>query len=358
MKAVVRRGSSLIELDREDLVAGVGQVLIATHACGICGSDLHALKGLDESVKRSGSNATGTLDPSRDLVMGHEFCGEILNHGPGCSKRFKVGTRVVSVPYAYGPNGQELVGFSNRFPGGFGQQMILTEKTLLEVPNGLSSEHAALTEPMSVGAHAAAAVNTDERPVALVVGCGPVGLAVIASLKARGVGPVIACDFSPARRARAEQVGADIVVDPQQASPHDFWERFDVPATLASATRVELAGRDSRRAVIFECVGGKGLIQSIIDQAPPHTQVVLVGTCSQPDTITPVTALRKQLRFDFVYAYTPAEFELTLRRIADGAIDVAPFVSKIVGRSAVAAAFEELGTPSGTVKIIVNPRLD
>jgi threonine dehydrogenase-like Zn-dependent dehydrogenase len=350
----------LVEVDREAPLPGEGQVLVATHACGICGSDLHALKGLEASLKaNSGENSSGTIDPSRDLVMGHEFCGEILDHGPGCSKRLRVGTRVVSVPFVYGPEGkQELVGFSTRFPGGFGERMLLTEKTLLEVPNGLSSEFAALTEPMSVGAHAAAAANPVDRPVALVIGCGPVGLAVIASLKSRGIGPVIACDFSEARRARAEQVGADIVIDPSQTSPHGYWERFDVPATLAALTQAELAGRDRRRAVIFECVGGVGLIQSIIEQAPPQTQVVLVGTCSQPDSITPVLALRKQLRFDFVYAYTPAEFEQTLRKIAEGQIDVAPFVSKIVGRSAVPAAFDELARPSGTVKIIVDPRRD
>ncbi|MFC3172809.1 zinc-binding dehydrogenase [Novosphingobium bradum] len=356
MKAVVRRGAALIEADCADPVPGMGQVLVATHACGICGSDLHALKGLDESVKRSGNASSGTIDPSRDMIMGHEFCGEILDHGPGCTHGLKAGTRVVSVPYAYGPNGQELVGFSNRFPGGFGEKMLLTERTLLEVPNGLSSEHAALTEPMAVGAHAAGKADPATRPVALVIGCGPVGLAVIASLKARGIGPVIAADYSAARRELAARVGADVVVDPGTSSPHDLWDRFDVPATLAAATEAELAGRDTRRAVIFECVGAKGLIQGIIEQAPPHSQLVLVGTCAHPDTIVPVMALRKQLRFDFVYAYTPDEFAETLHRIAEGQIDVAPFVSKVVGRSDLAAAFDELASPGALVKILVDPR--
>ena len=69
----------------------------------------------------------------------------------------------------------------------------------------------------------------------LVVGCGPVGLAVIASLKARGLGPVIAADFSPERRAAAERMGADTVIDPAEVSPHASWPEFGVPATRAEA---------------------------------------------------------------------------------------------------------------------------
>jgi threonine dehydrogenase-like Zn-dependent dehydrogenase len=355
MRAVVRRGQSLLDVEREEVEPGQGQVLVASLACGICGSDLHALKGLDASVK-TGPNASNTLDPTRDLVMGHEFCAEVLTHGPGCSGRLRAGTRVVSVPYVMGPSRRELVGFSTRYPGGFGERMVLTESMLLEVPNGLRTEHAAMTEPMAVGAHAVAAVDLSQRPVALVIGCGPVGLAVIAALKCRGFGPVIASDFSDRRRALAEQMGADLIVDPTQTSPHGFWDRLDVPATLADLEKTELAGRPMRQAVIFECVGAKGLLQSIIEDGPPLAQVVVVGSCSHPDSILPVLALRKQLRFNFVYAYQPAEFAATLNDIAEGRIDVAPLLSRIVGRSGVAAAFDELSRPHRLAKIIVDPR--
>jgi threonine dehydrogenase-like Zn-dependent dehydrogenase len=357
MKAVVRRGVELVEVEREEMQPGRGQVLVSTLACGICGSDLHALKNLGKTVGAGGaSNASGTLDPSRDLVMGHEFCCEVLDYGPDCARRFKPGTRVVSTPYALGPERRELVGFSTRFPGGFGERMVLTEDLLLEVPNGLATEYAAMTEPMSVGAHAVNGADLSGEPVVLVIGCGPIGLAVIGSLKSRGLGPIIACDFSQGRRALAERMGADIVLDPADTSPHGLWERFDVAATLAELEKAELAGRSLRPPVIFDCVGAPGMLQSIIEQGPPLAQVIVVGSCSHPDTITPVLALRKQLRFNFVYAYTQAEFAQTLHDIAEGRIDVAPMLSRIVGRSEVAAAFEELSQPNTLAKIIVDPR--
>jgi threonine dehydrogenase-like Zn-dependent dehydrogenase len=357
MKAVVRRGKQLVETDYQNIEPGPGQVLVSTLACGICGSDLHALHGLDDMVaSRRRTDTPSTIDPSQDLVMGHEFCAEILDYGVDCERRFKPGTRVVSVPYAIGPAGRELVGFSNRFPGGFAERMVLTESMLLEVPNGLSSEHAAMTEPMSVGAHAVAAADLSERSVALVIGCGPVGLAVIAALKCKNVAPIIACDFSPGRRAIAEQFGADILIDPAQNSPHGLWNQFDVPATLAELTRAEMSERQLRNAVIFQCVGAPGLLQSTIEQVPPLAQIVVVGACAQPDPIVPVLALHKQLRFNFVFAYTPREFAATLHQIAEGQIDVEPLISRVVGRSGVASAFADLAQPGDTAKIVVDPR--
>jgi threonine dehydrogenase-like Zn-dependent dehydrogenase len=358
VRAVVRRGGLLVEVEREEVVPGPGQVLVATHACGICGSDLHAVKGLEAMLKQnSGANSSGTIDASKDLVLGHEYCAEILDHGPGCAGVLKAGALVVSVPWIVGPAGQELVGFSNRFPGGFGERMVLDEARLLEVPNGLPSTHAAMTEPLAVGAHAVAAVDRADRPVAMVFGCGPVGLAVIASLRCRGVGPIIACDYSPGRRRRAEAMGADILVDPAEHSPHDRWEALGVPSTLASLSAAELAGRDRRRPVIFDCTGASGLLQSLVESGPPLAQVVVVGTCSHPETIVPVVALRKQLRFDFVYAYTAAEFATTLDDIAEGRIDLSPMLSRVVGRSGVAAVFDELLQPGELVKVSVDPRL-
>ena len=106
------------------------------------------------------------------------------------------------MPVLIRASGIETVGYSNENPGGYGEFMRLTERLLLEVPNGLSTERAALTEPLAVGYHAVArrrGWRSDDAP--LVIGCGPVGLAVIAALKLKGVHPIVAADFSPRRRA-------------------------------------------------------------------------------------------------------------------------------------------------------------
>ena len=358
MKAILRRDRRLVEDEIADLQPGPGQVLVKTLVCGVCGSDLHALHHLEHMVETNRrAGAADNLDPSADIVFGHEFSAEILDHWPGSARTLKPGTRVVSMPMMVGPAGLELVGYSNRFPGGFAERMLLQEALLLEVPNGLSDEAAAMVEPMAVGEHAVAKANPGPQSVSLVVGCGPVGLAVIAALKARGLGPVIASDFSAARRRMAEAMGADIVVDPAAASPHAHWESFDVPATLASFSASRLMGRTMREAVIFECVGVPGLIQQLVEAVPPTARIVVVGVCMEEDRITPVLAINKQLSLDFVFAYSPDEFAATLHRVAEGVIDVAPLMSGVIGRSAVAGAFEALGKADGPVKLLVNPAL-
>ena len=356
MRAVVRRGPQLQLAEVADAVPGPGQVLAKTLACGICGSDLHAVCHLDQTVEISlRSGASDTIDPAQDLVLGHEFCAEILDHGPDTLRSLKVGTRVVSTPWAFEPTGPELIGFSTRYRGAFAERLVLTEALLLPVPNGLSAEAAALTEPLSVGTHAVAVGNPGPQSVALVIGCGPIGLAVIVALKRRGIGPIIAADFSPARRARAERLGADIIVDPATASPHAAWSGLDVPATLAEMGLAQMGGRSLRDAIIFECVGVPGMLQSLIEQAPPTAHVVVVGACMAEDRILPVIAINKQLRFSFVFAYTPEEFAQTLNALAQGEIDAQSFVTGTVGLADTAQAFDRLANPGDEVKIMVQP---
>src|SRR5262245_10624393 len=133
---------------------GPGEVLVRTLACGICGSDLHALKHTEKMIESSRRSGGGfVMDPKRDVVMGHEFCAEIVDHGPGSPKTLKAGTRVCAMPILVSAQGVATVGYSNESPGGYGEFMRLMEPLLLPVPNGLSTEHAALTEPMAVGLH-------------------------------------------------------------------------------------------------------------------------------------------------------------------------------------------------------------
>ena len=185
MRAVVARSGKLLCEEIPDLEPQAGQALVRTLSCGICGSDLHALHHLDHMVelgKRVGAIGGG-LDPAAGVVFGHEFSAEVLDYGPGSARPLKVGTRVVTVPVLPTATGMASIGYSNTYPGGFSERMLLGEAMLLEVPNGLSDRQAAMTEPFAVGAHAVARAAIDEPSAALVIGCGPVGLAVIAGLK-------------------------------------------------------------------------------------------------------------------------------------------------------------------------------
>src|SRR3989440_9841386 len=243
MRAAVARTTTLEVTELEDPQPSSGHVLVKTLACGICGSALHAAQDLPRFVELTGRvGGPGSLDPDRDLVFGHEFCAEIVDFGPSTERRLPIGTRVCSFPASGGPSGRQPIGYSNEFPGGLAELMTLQEALLLPVPEGLPSEQGALTEPLAVGRHAVARADLTGGEACLVIGAGPVGLAVIAALRERGVGPVIAADFSPTRRRLAELLGADEVVDPAVRSPHSSWGELGLPTGVGERAMMEMLG--------------------------------------------------------------------------------------------------------------------
>jgi threonine dehydrogenase-like Zn-dependent dehydrogenase len=352
------RERRLVVADVPAPTPGPGEVLVRTLACGICGSDLHALKHADrfvETARRAGS--VGVMDLAREVVMGHEFCAEIVEHGPDTRRVLPVGARVCSRPTLLRATGPQSIGYSNDNPGGYGEYMRLTEALLLEVPNGLSTEHAALTEPMAVGVHAVAKARLGPDDAPLVIGCGPVGLAVIAALRLADVRPIVAADFSKRRRELALTLGADVVVDPASTTPWQSWREAAVyrDPSRAPALPPWITGPAVRPAVVFECVGVPGVLDQVMAAAPRGTRIVVVGVCMEPDTIHPLIGIGKELNLQFVLGYTPDEFAATLRHIAEGAIPVASLITGSVGIDGVAAAFEELGSPERHAKILVRP---
>ncbi|HEY8122457.1 MAG TPA: zinc-binding dehydrogenase [Myxococcota bacterium] len=341
MRAAVMRSGRIVAADVADPVPGPGQVLVKTLACGICGSDLHALKHGEQMarVSREIDAWAFVMDLSRDVVMGHEFCAEILDFGPGCERKLKRGDRVCSMPMV--PVGDRIagVGYSNEFPGGYGERMLLGEPWLLRVPDALPAEAAALTEPLAVAEHAVAKAGLGNGEAPLVIGCGPVGLAVIAALKRRRIEPIVASDLSPTRRAQAAKLGAHVVVDPRSELPMECFARA--------------AG--AKQAVLFECVGVPGMLAQLMKQAPRGGRIIVVGVCLEEDRIQPLVPISKELNLQFVLAYTSEEFTATLHALAEGELDASAFVTGRVGVDGVAGAFEALGTPDRHVKILVEP---
>jgi threonine dehydrogenase-like Zn-dependent dehydrogenase len=379
MRAVVCHRSELSVVERPDPVPGQGQVRISVLRCGICGSDLHARHGLDDwadLAARAGYERFGRSD--QEIVFGHEFCGEVAEYGPGCRNETPTGAPVVALPLLRGSQGVDTLGLSEQAPGAYAEQLIVQESLMMPVPNGLGPDVAALTEPMAVALHAIRRGEVRKRDVAVVVGCGPIGLSVILLLKARGVRTVVASDYSPARRALAGACGADVVIDPAERSPLVAVERRgqvpDIPAVLelAVGTREKLGrlpfgwwhawrlaealGAAPKHPVIFECVGMPGVIESIIDGAPLFSRVVVVGVCVGTDTFTPSMAINKEIDLRFVIGYTPLEFRDTLQMLAEGEIDPRPLITGTVGLEGVESAFTALASPEVHAKILIDPR--
>src|SRR5262245_59133870 len=358
MRAVLMRSQRLVVADIPVPDPGPGEVLVKTLACGICGSDLHALKHAEkfvEASRRAGS--VFTMDLSRDVVMGHEFCAEIVEHGPETRKNLPAGTRVCSRPTLIRKDGPRTVGYSNDTPGGYAEYMRLTEALLLPVPNGLTTEHAALTEPLAVGVHAVNKARLEPDDAPLVIGCGPVGLAVVAALRASHVRPIVAADFSQRRRDLAASFGADVVVDPARSTPWQSWREVAAWRDAARAPTLPpwVSGPALRPAVVFECVGVPGVLDQLMGAAPRGTRIIVVGVCMESDTIHPMLGISKELNIQFVLGYTADEFAQTLAHIAEGALPAGPLITGTVGVNGVAPAFTELASPERHAKILVEP---
>jgi threonine dehydrogenase-like Zn-dependent dehydrogenase len=378
MRAVVCQHAELGVVDRPEPVPASGQVRLGVVRAGICGSDLHARHGIDhwaELAARMGYDRFGRSD--QPLVFGHEFSGEVAEYGPKCERRLATGTPVVALPLIRGSRGVDTIGLSADAPGAYAEQLLVQESLMLAVPNGLAPEVAALTEPMAVAWHAVRRGEVKKRQVAIVVGCGPVGLGIVLMLKAKGVRTVVASDFSPGRRALAARCGADVVVDPAEGSPYaaasaDHLTDFPSALELLVSTREKLGrlpvgwwhawrlgerlGALPKRPVIFECVGVPGVIDSIVEGAPLFSRVVVAGVCVGPDTFRPALAINKELDLRFVIGYSPLEFRDTLHMLAEGEVDPRPMITGEVGLEGVDAAFTALADPERHAKILIDPR--
>jgi threonine dehydrogenase-like Zn-dependent dehydrogenase len=381
MKAVSCRNAKLELVELPTPKPGRGQLLLDVLRCGICGSDLHARYNCDELADvTSEIGYDGIFRSDQAVVLGHEFCGEVLDHGPRSRKALRTGTRVVAFPLLRRGKGIHPTGLSVSAPGGYAEQVLVEESLTFAVPNGLSSELATLAEPMAVGLHAVRRSEIKKGQVAIVIGCGPVGLAVICMLKANGVRTVIASDFSVGRRALATACGADVVVDPGAVSPfasaggHGHLdsapEVFELAVgSMEKLRRVPLGqwwrvyqaaealgAAKPKHPVIFECVGVPGMIDQIITGAPLFSRVVVVGVCMEADRIRPVMAINKEIDLRFVLGYTPLEFRDSLHLLADGKVNAAPVVTGAVGLAGVNNAFTALADPETHAKILIDPK--
>lgn len=378
MKAVVCQNTALQVVDRPAARPGKGQVLLKVLRCGICGSDLHLRHHCDHMgalMTRAGYVGFPTSHDA--IVLGHEFCGEVQEYGAGCSRSVRTGATVCAVPLLRKGGGIDLIGLSAHSDGAYAEQVVVEESLMMPVPNGLPADQAALTEPMAVALHAVRRSEIRRGEVAIVIGCGPVGLAVIAMLKARGVRTIVASDYSPARRNLASRCGAHVVIDPALDSPYTatpkagFLPGLPPLLELAVGTREKLGrlplawwkswriaealGLQPKRPVIFECVGIPGLLQKILDGAPLQSRVIVVGVCMQSDHIEPASAINKEIEFRFVLGYSPLEYRDALHLLAEGKVDATPLITGTVGLNGVEAAFVALGDPERHAKILIDP---
>ena len=346
MRSAVMRNSRFFVEDVTIPTPGPGEVLVKVRACGICGSDLHIFRHFPDLIDKAEKLGAPVEEMRRGLteglVLGHEFVAEVVAFGEGDPGALKVGDRVCSMPFVLKATGPALLGSTPDTPGAYAQYMVLSAALLVKVADGLPDAAAALTEPLGIAVHAVNKAELKPGDVAVVVGCGPIGLAVTAILKVRGVDVILASDLSPRRRDLALTQGATEVIDARTGSPF--------------ARAAEIA--PGRRVVVFENTGAPGLLGRIVLEVPAGSRVVVTGIAPGDESFIPMIAITKELSLQFVIYYTAEEFTEALRLLEAGEINWRPMITGTVGLNGVADAFAALADPEAHAKILIDPWSD
>jgi (R,R)-butanediol dehydrogenase/meso-butanediol dehydrogenase/diacetyl reductase/L-iditol 2-dehydrogenase len=288
-------------------------MLVRVKAVAICGSDIHGFDG-----------STGRRQPP--IVMGHEAAGEIVETGKEV-RSFKKGDRITfdSTIYCgecfFCRNGQVnlcdnrmVLGVScgeYRRHGAFAEYVVVPDRISTLLPEGLSYEEAACTEPVGVAAHAIRNTPLGLNDSAAVVGSGLIGNLLIQILKTSVSGTLIALDTEPARRETAASSGADAVLDP--ADP-------ELDAKIKGLT----GGRGVDR--VFEAVGASAPVGTAVSIVRKGGSVTLIGNMSPLVEIPLQAVVSRQISLIGSCAIS-GEYPIVLDLMARKKISVKPLLS-------------------------------
>jgi len=345
VRAVVLRGGRLEVRDTADPEPGAGELLLRTLSTAICASDVHFMDhpelAIDDPTGRS------RYDADVDIVMGHEFVGEVVGHGPGCTDQFPIGTRVTSMPVRLvGPEivDVRIIGQHPEAQGSFGELLVIPELLAKEAPGPVADDAVALVDAFAVGEFYVRTARITENEVPIVIGLGAVGLSAVAALARRGIEPIIASDLQADRRALGAGFGAHVLVDPGGQSPFEAWH--EQVAALGKA----------QSAVIFECVGAHGLLQQLVESAPFGSRIACAGGWYSGDSVDTTTASRQGVTIQFGGGPQPEDWYGTLDAVCAGELDPLPSVGRIIGLDGVPDAIDEARRSAGPPRIVVHPQ--
>jgi threonine dehydrogenase-like Zn-dependent dehydrogenase len=339
VRAVVLRGGHLEVRETPDPVPGPGELLLRTVSTAICASDIHYMDHPDPDD----TSGMFVWDADRDVVMGHEFVGEVVAHGPDVTDQFPIGTRVTSVPTLVRSGGMQVIGQHPDAPGSFGELFLVTEVVARAVPDDADADAVALTDAFAVGEGYVALSGIVHGQIPLVIGAGAIGLSAVAALAARGIDPIIIADFNDERLELATRFGAHVTINPSTRSPYDVWNE----------TAAERGVTDP--PVIFECVGAAGLLQQIVEACPMWSRIYAAGGWYTGDVLNVTQATKKLLMIQFGGAPGGDDWYRTLDAIISGRLDPRPSMGMVVGLDGVPDAIELARKAQGPPRIIIHP---
>lgn len=352
MRAVSLRDRELALREVPTPVPGSGQVLVRTLACAICASDHHYMD--HPEVARADRSGMRVDAPDQDVVMGHEFCAELVAYGPDTQQAWPVGTRLTSIPALFVDGGMRIIGMAPDAPGGFGEYFLLSEGFARPLPDDLPVERLALIDAMAVGWYYTRVGTTvaGRRSVSLVIGLGAIGLSVVAALRQRGVGPIVAVDFSESRRRIAKEMGADVVVDPRASSTWEAWRQAAWGSPDEVHDRITLAGLPT--CDVYECVGREGVLADIMENCGNDTRILSAGGAAS-DTIPSAAAHLKGVNLQFGGGPSATDWYECLDLVCSGDLDPTPLIGETVGLDGLADAIDRARSADAPPRIVFRP---
>lgn len=349
MKAALFYGGANIRVQEVSTPEpGPGQALVRVRAAGVCGSDLHGYRRLDQ-----------VLDPPR--IKGHELAGQVAALGPGV-EGLAVGQRVGVEPAHLIACGHcrwcrrgdtQLCPELGQVDGqqvhstGFAEYSLEAAEMCYPLPEALPVEQAAILDVYAVAVHAVHRVPVHPPDIVAVLGTGAIGLATAQMARASGAGRVIVIGRRAEPLALARELGCDATLDSSRVE-------------LAEAIQELTDGQGAD--VVYEAVGGKApTLGQALEIAARGGRVGVVGAFDAPQALDPWLCMRKELSLHWVWSYGRwegvPEFQIALDMLTTGTVDAAPLITHRYPLAEIGEAFAAADDKrrSGAVKVVVVP---
>jgi 2-desacetyl-2-hydroxyethyl bacteriochlorophyllide A dehydrogenase len=312
MQALVWEGPRLMNIrEVPDPIPAPDEVLVKVAYSGICGSELGGYLGHNSLRKPP-------------LIMGHEFAGEIVAMGEraaAINPRLAIGQRVTVNPLVHNPwskaalkgrqnlnRERKIIGIHR--PGSYAQLVAAPATNTYPLPDHLSLEHAALAEPLACAIRAAKLSGATATNRVLITGLGPIGLLALQVIKAAGIRTIIATDTDSDRR----QIGAHFgvtVLDPRATN-------------VAEAVRQATDGEGVDMAI--DAVGATATRRECIESVTWGGRVIFTGLHDEESNIQANYIIRSEIAIQGSFAYTTLDFEDALNWLADGRLEIEPWL--------------------------------
>lgn len=317
-----------------------GMVMLRTRRAGICGSDLHYYE----------HGYCAAFVPTRPFVLGHEFTADVAAVADGVAN-VKVGDRVTVNPARscgfceYCKAGRPnlcrkiiMLGSASTKPptdGAFAEFVKVRADQCHELPATMDDGLGAMMEPFAVALQAVKRAGTISGKRLLVAGGGPIGLLVAMTARTFGAAPVALSDVVAARRDMAQQLGADVTLDPSANNLNDQVR--------------ELTGDGFD--IIFEASGARPALRQAFDLVRPGGTIVQIGTIGTEDVPLPANLLmNREINFIGSMRYGDV-FDEAIRLVATKRIDLRPLITGVLPLAAAGEAMRQAGDKAQALKV-------